>query len=102
MSSKSICEYVECSALVSNECRAFHDLNHCPISKLGYIRDNQVFQNTHAFEEMKDIYKCVYLNLVEPLLNKQKYLDSIFSSLCNELSNEDQIDLGKRLLGEEA
>lgn len=102
MSSRSICEYVKCSALESNRCKAFHNLNHCSISKIGYIRDDQIFQNTHTFEDMGDIYKCVHLNLVKPLVNKQKYLDSIFSSLCNELSHEDQIDLGKRLLGEES
>lgn len=101
MSSRSICEYVKCKALGKNGCEAFHNVTHCQMSKLGFIREDQVFQNTHAFEEMEDIYECVYLHLIEPLVDKKKYLDSIHAHLCNELSNEDQVALGKKLAGED-
>jgi hypothetical protein len=66
MSSSSICSFLECEQLASDGCQAFrHPEKDCPISKFGFLRENQIFSNVYAFSEMGEIYKCVYNNMVK-------------------------------------
>lgn len=75
MSDQSICKFVKCSALSVNGCEAYiNPVQDCPVGKLGFLKNNQIFQESCSFAKMKEIYECVHLHLVESVICPEKYI----------------------------